>query len=148
MRLEYFLLADKAESLGGKLYMLGGGWDTLNVMALPTLASYDIVASLMFEPAEAGTHNFELTLVDESGELVLGPVGGELTVPLGDGTPRRLMLVLNGPFPAAKTGQHAWRVTVDGKLLGERELRVQRAAPPADSERDAPLQPTAPDKGR
>jgi hypothetical protein len=31
MQVEWLILADSAQIVGGKLYLLGGGWDTLNI---------------------------------------------------------------------------------------------------------------------
>lgn len=35
MRIEYAVLADHAEIVNGKLYLMGGGWDTYNATQLP-----------------------------------------------------------------------------------------------------------------
>ena len=35
MEIDYALLAEHAEVTGGKLYLMGGGWDTMNVPEVP-----------------------------------------------------------------------------------------------------------------
>lgn len=57
------MLADSAEAVNGKLYLLGGGWDTLAVTTLPTVQSRVAVAVLVHtgwndtdEPHEVTLH--------------------------------------------------------------------------------------------
>jgi len=35
MQLDFLILADRAEAVNGKLYLLGGAWDRLGLTSLP-----------------------------------------------------------------------------------------------------------------
>ncbi len=114
MRLEYMLLADKAEAINGKLYLLGGGLDTVRLLTIPSLASYDIVLSVKVTREEAGEHHFQLTLEDSSGAPVFGPIQSTLTATApSEGPESRVLLVVSGPFPVGAPGTFAWRLRVD-----------------------------------
>lgn len=125
MRLEYMLLADKAEAINGKLYLFGGSWDTLTLGGAPALASYDLAASILFSADEAGAHDLAFELLGPDGETVLGPLGGSIqaTVP-EQGDLVRVLAVLRGPFPQAAGGKHQWQVKIDGKSVGTVALTV------------------------
>ncbi len=120
MRLEYLFLADKAEGINGKLYVLGGGIENVQLLMIPALASYDIALSVKLKAVEAGDHDFQLALEDETGQVLLGPFQSVLTAaaPVG-GEESRVMLIVTGPFPVAQAGRYVWRLRVDGNELGE-----------------------------
>ena len=70
MQVTTAMLADAAHVQGGKLYVLGGGFDTIITKALPAVQrSLAVVLVASVEPAERH-HDLELTisLVDEDGK--------------------------------------------------------------------------------
>jgi hypothetical protein len=82
----YMILADAAEAVGGKLYMLGGGWDRLMIPNLPGPSIKPFALALgITVPYSHTNRKFALTieLIDADG----GQVGDVLRVQLETGRP-------------------------------------------------------------
>ena len=120
------LLADAAQSVDGKLYILGGGWSRIGPDPHPTA-----IALYIKVPWDRTNtpHRLLLELVDLDGEPVLvdtpsGPqairveTGFEVGRPPGvkPGMPLDLSLALNlGPIPLEPGGNYAWRLSINGE---------------------------------
>ena len=119
------LLADAAQAVGGKLYVLGGGWSVTGPEPSP------MAIALKFEvPWDQANvrHAWQLELVDADGRpALLADREGEHTIVLAGefevgrppglkpGTPLDLALALNiGPLPLAPGGRFVWRLSIDG----------------------------------
>jgi hypothetical protein len=120
------LLADSAQEVGGKLYILGGGW-SITVPGTPS------AIALKFEvPWDRANqrHEIELELLTGDGDPVLvpGPDGepiplrieGQLEVgrPAGlkPGTPIDAAMAINlGPLPLEPDRRYQWRLSIDGE---------------------------------
>jgi hypothetical protein len=119
------LLADAAEAVNGKLYILGGGWSVMGPEPAPMAIAIKIEV-----PWDQGNdvHKLQLRLVDADGQPVLADSEeGEVPVvldadfetgrPAGvkPGTPLDLtMAVTLGPLPLAPGSRFEWRLTIDG----------------------------------
>ncbi len=120
MKADYLVLADRAEAVNGKLYMIGGGWDRVAVANVPGPADFDVAAGVLVGYNETNEpHRLELVLEDEDNETVLGPFATqfELGRPPGmkQGQSQRFQLVLRGPFPLPKVGGYHWLLVLDGE---------------------------------
>jgi hypothetical protein len=138
MDLEFILLADKAEGINGKLYILGGGWDRIFPHTLPSIVTYDVVISLRFTKEEQGDQILQVVLEDQEGGRVLGPLGGPISLPDGS-QGGRVQVVLGGPFPVQRYGTYRWVVSVNDKPLGHITFEVAEPATPA-SEADSAVE--------
>jgi uncharacterized protein DUF6941 len=120
-----FMLADSAQEVGGKLYILGGGWSVTGPVVPPSA----VVIKIDVPWDEANRrHTWVLRLIDEDGMPV--PVdgdGGELRVegtfevgrPPGirPGTPIDVPLAVNfGPLPLRPGTRYVWELSIDGRL--------------------------------
>ncbi len=121
------MLADAAQELGGKLYILGGGWSVTGPMPTP------MAIALKIEVPWDRTnekHELLLELLDEDGNPVRVPgpdeepvalqVTGEFEVgrPAGikPGTPIDSALAVTfGPLPLEAGRRYQWRLSIDGK---------------------------------
>ena len=120
------MLADSAQAVGGKLYVLGGGWSITGPAPTPFA-----IAGKIEVPWDLATqpHSARLELVDADGNAVEAPTidGGseplvvelpiETGIPPGlkPGTPIDWPFAINfGPLPLAPGGRFEWRLTVDG----------------------------------
>jgi len=115
------LLADYAEAVNGKLYVMGGGWS----ITRPEPGPMAIAVKIEVPWVDANrTHTLRLALIDADGTAVLGPDGkpfevrGDFEVGrppgLKEGTPLDFVLALNigrGELPASSRFQ--WRLTID-----------------------------------
>ncbi|MGZ6692926.1 MAG: DUF6941 family protein [Solirubrobacteraceae bacterium] len=119
----YMLLADAADAVGGKLYILGGGWDRLMVPNLPARSVKPFAIALgITVPYSHTNRQFVLTieLIDADGAQIgdvlqvgletgrppgLRP-GGSQNTPLGIGT--------NPEFPTP--GRYSFVARIDGDI--------------------------------
>jgi len=84
MEVDFAFLADSAESVNGKLYVLGGGIHTIWTGQVPMVYKRPLsfVLRIMLDVAEIGrTHKLEIQIMDEDGKSVT-TVGGDLQIPM------------------------------------------------------------------
>jgi hypothetical protein len=119
------LLADAAQAIDNKLYVLGGGWSITGPDATPSALA--IALKVPWDEANE-PHELRIELVDSDGApiLVTAPEGErplviesqfEVGRPPGlrPGTPIDLALAINlGPVALAPGGRYEWRLTIDG----------------------------------
>jgi hypothetical protein len=119
------MLADAADAVGGKLYILGGGWSVTGPQPSPFAIVLDIKVPWHGINVE---HKLRLDLIDADGQPVeiqtpdgVRPLfleGAFTAVPGRDakpGTPVDLPVALNvPPQPIPPGGRYEWRLTIDG----------------------------------
>jgi hypothetical protein len=73
MDMAFAFLADHAAvPPDGKLYVLGGGINTLGLPAIPGRVAFDVVGGFRFTTADShSVHTVELRLLDADGKLVM-----------------------------------------------------------------------------
>lgn len=71
---DFVILADRVEVLGGKLYMMGGGWDRITLPAFPAAYPLGLAVKLRLPAGDADEHSLEVT-VDGPGAPALNPKG-------------------------------------------------------------------------
>jgi len=138
------MLADAAQAVGGKLYILGGGWSITGPQPTP----FAIALKIEVPWDEANRpHQFALSLLNADGQPVMlpTPAGGETAVeikgnlevgrPAGlkPGTPLDSIAAFNfGPMPIPPGGRYVWRLTIDDHAAEEWEVAFStRPASPA-----------------
>ena len=129
MRLDFLMIADRAEAINGKLYMVGGAFDRVGITALPGPANYDLALGFMVEYNETNEpHEFSVSVQDEDDQVVLGPIGARIEVgrPAGmvAGQEQRVVIVLRGPFPVQAAGNYKWVPSLDGVPAEPTRFRV------------------------
>ncbi|HEV8633688.1 MAG TPA: hypothetical protein VG370_05525 [Chloroflexota bacterium] len=89
MEVEWLILADAAQVLGGKLFLLGGGWDVLTVnSAFPLQQRCAVAVALRVPWNETNQrHQVEIEIEDEDGQHELFSVGAEVEVGRRPGIP-------------------------------------------------------------
>ena len=100
--IDFIMLADWAETINGKLYIQGGGWDRKVVVpGQPT--DFTIVASIVIPwNATNQPHEFSIAIESEDGTAIMPPLSGSATV---------------GRPPSARPGQD-FRTQVAAKIGG------------------------------
>jgi hypothetical protein len=120
------LLADAAQAVGNKLFILGGGWSVTGPDPVP--AALAVHVKVPWDEANL-RHTLRLELIDSDGAPVMAetPEGTEPLViehefevgrPPGmtPGTPIDLSLAINlGPLPLPPGGRYEWRLSIDGR---------------------------------
>jgi hypothetical protein len=121
------LLADAAQAVNGKLYVLGGGWSLTGPD--PSAMALAVKIDVPWDRANI-KHHWRLELLDGDGapiEVPSAPAGeprplridGEFEAgrPAGlkPGTPLDVALALNfAPLPLPPGGRYVWRLSIDG----------------------------------
>ena len=121
------LLCDYAEELGGKLYIMGGGWSQLRTPNQPSNMALAVKIAVPWNQANE-PHTLSIRLLTEDGEPVPNEGGGE-TVLMGKvevGRPPGLRpgstldLPLTARFSGLvlEPGTYRWELEVDGAVMG------------------------------
>jgi hypothetical protein len=116
------LLADAAQTAGGKLYILGGGWSITSTPTPPSALAIKI--DVPWDQANR-RHHLAVELLDADGRPVLADgrpvaVSGDVEVgrPPGllPGTPLDVVLAIPvGPLPLAPACHYVWRLSINGE---------------------------------
>lgn len=135
------LLADAAQAVNGKLYILGGGWSITGPG--PTASAIAIKIDVPWDEANRH-HSLKLTLVNADGQPVMVPTPtGDRAVELSaefevgrppglkPGTPLDVALAINiGPLPLQPDSRYVWRCSIDGRSAEDWRLTfTTRPAP-------------------
>lgn len=114
------MLADAAQQVGGKLYILGGGWSTTGSPSAPMAVAIKI--EVPWHSTNVG-HDWRLALVDADGRAVQTSddrpveVTGQLEVgrPAGlpEGTPLDAPLVVSFGAMPLRPGRYEWRLEIE-----------------------------------
>jgi hypothetical protein len=128
------LLCDAAQSVGGKLYVLGGGWSQVSAAALAGGASMALAIHISV-PWDQANEPLTLSarLTTEDGTVVDlggGPIQAEGNLEVGRpaglkrGTPLDTTLALNFAGLALSPGGYVWRLYVNDELKARTPFRV------------------------
>lgn len=136
MEADYLILADRAEAVNGKLYMVGGGWDRVGLTQIPGPADFDIAVGVLIGYNETNVvHRIEIVLENEDNKVVQQPIVAqfELGKPPGMklGQPQRFQVVVRGPFIIPEPGGYHWVVSLDGERRATTKFWVDRVELPA-----------------
>jgi len=140
-QLDWVMLADAAQIVNGKLYVLGGGWDTL-VVSGPFPVSRPCGLAVAFRLPATGSvqrKSARIQVVDQEGTSTIATADVQFQVgrPLGpdDELPQRVQIAaaLNLSFP--KTGAYVVMVSVDSAEIGRTRFRVVQPQPATTGER-------------
>ena len=129
MNIEWLILADSAQIVGNKLYLLGGGWDVLTVAsAFPVQQRCAVAASYRVPWNETNErHNVEIEIGDDDGQ-VLAKVGGQVEVgrPAGiaPGTDQRAQIAAEISLNLEKEGAYAVIARIEGAEVQRFPFRV------------------------
>lgn len=139
------LLADSAQAVNGKLYVLGGGWSITGPNPSPSALAIKI--EVPWDEANK-KHKMKLQLLDTDGRPVIipTPVGeqpllleGEFEVGrppgLKPGTPIDFAAAFNmPPFPLKPDGRYVWKLWINGESNENWEVAFSTAPHPPESQ--------------
>ena len=108
--IEWLILADAAEVVGGKLYLIGGGWDRLTVHSQPAKKNLAVALALRVPWHDTNRqHTFQIDMIDEDGAQIVSVNGvSEVGRPtrLPPGQPQLVQLVVNFDVSFEKLGTY------------------------------------------
>jgi hypothetical protein len=125
MKVEWLILGDYVELVGGKLYVMGGGWDVLTVnTAFPLTKQCGVAASFRIPWDQTNQrHNVEVEILTEDGQQ-FAKIGGQVEVgrPAGiaPGQDQRAQLAGN----LMLTFQQAGRYTIVARVEGQEQETI------------------------
>ena len=127
MEIEWLILADSAQVVGNKLYLLGGGWDILSIrQKLPFNQPCGIALAVKVPWNNTNEkHNFEIEFVSEDQETEephsMAKFGGQLEVGRPPGIQRghdqRVQLAVNIGLQITSAGTKIVVARIDGTEL-------------------------------
>jgi len=130
MEVDFSFLADAAEATSGKIYVIGGAFDTIWAQTVPVAHPHlSFVMRLVLSPAELGqVHKVELVLVDEDGTRITS-VGGNITVGrqanLPPGWRQGFLTVLNfANLRFERFGDYSFELIINNSSMKSINLRV------------------------
>jgi hypothetical protein len=139
------MLADSAQAVAGKLYVLGGGWSITGPEPAPSAIA--IKLDVPWDQAEVA-HRWTLALVDADGTPVFLPapddgqqplrLEGEIEVVRGaesaPGIPLDWAMAINiGPLPLPPGQRYVWELSIDGESRPDWHLAFSTRPAPADA---------------
>src|SRR5437588_10422751 len=128
MDVEWLILSDAAQVVGGKLYLLGGGWDVLNVAGgFPAQQRLTIAAAFNVPWTETNRRQEVLIDIADEDGASLGTIQGQIEVGRPPGLPEgsdqraQLSAEIALTFPRAATYSIVARINgQEGKRLSFR----------------------------
>ena len=128
-KIEFLLLADRAEISGGKLYMMGGCWDRVQLPTLDATAMLGAGVALRVLVAleDTATHTVTLSVVGPENPTVIPNQFQFLRsaeVPADQPSPLAVLLAAECFFGIKAPGVHRLRATVDGGDSNETQFLV------------------------
>jgi hypothetical protein len=137
VQLGFLFLADQAESVNGKVYVLGGGWNVLRFSSLPHRWSFRIALGVDVPWDQTNQrHTLEVTIEEPDG----GVIGEGFTAEFESGRPpgsipgqdQRMVMAIHATPTLESIGPHAAVVRSDGEELGRARFYVTRSAEQAE----------------
>jgi hypothetical protein len=129
MDLGFLLLTDHSESLNGKLYAMGAGWNMLRFPELPQEWGFAIALGIDVPWDETNRrHSLQLRIEDPDGEIL----GEEFSMDVETGRPpgsvpgqdQRLVMALQTRTVFTSAGPHAVVVHVGDREIGRSRFYV------------------------
>jgi hypothetical protein len=128
VRVEWLILADSAEVIGNKLYLLGGGWTRLTVhSAFPVAQHFGLALSVALAADEVDRpQEFALDLLNPEGKL-LATLEAELVVKPAVPGPGRWQFASQVDLSMDGPGTYSVVVYLNGEESTRTEFEVVRA---------------------
>ena len=131
MQTEWVILADHAEVVNGKLYLMGGGWETLTLNNPDMTHSFGLAVAFSIPWNETNQpHNVEIMFTDDDSTETLAKVEATLEVGRPPGVPRGQsqlsQMAINMGMKFKKWGGHVVIVTIEGVEPKRFPFRIEK----------------------
>ena len=138
MEVDFALLADRADIVNGKLYLLGGAFDSLYAVKVPVKhQAMTLAMRFLFSPAECDQmYKLEVRLIDADGKKVLA-VPGQFSLkrsPKSEkGYRTAFLTAINFFNTQLRTfGDYSFEIFVNGHGVKSVPLRLIQMEPPKE----------------
>jgi hypothetical protein len=148
MKIDYAVLADAAQAVGGKIFILGGGWNVYRSANYPAPVQLAVAVGLGFSGNEiGGRYPLKIVIADEAGVPVVPELNGQietgqLAPDLPPGLPIKVPVAWNVSFGVPRPGKYIIVVTVgtaqadltfDAIFVGQRvQFAPESSVPPTE----------------
>ena len=129
MEIDYLLLAEHAEVTGNKLYLMGGGWDTMNVADVPANIRLMVAAGVRVDWDETNLPVPLLLRIDDDDAQEVFRINGQMNV----GRPPQLLA------GTSQLSQMTFAVQTSLKRLGGYRITLVAGAEAAEVRRSIPF---------
>jgi hypothetical protein len=129
MDIDYAILADFAEVVGSKLYLMGGGWDTFSVPEAPCQVRLGIAVGVRFGWDETNVQTPVRIVVEDDDGTELVKIEGQLQV----GRPAQLTP------GSSQLAQLAANVAVNIPAIGGYRVHIEAGSGSARADRMLPF---------
>ncbi len=134
MDIEHALIADYAEIVNGKLYLMGGGWDTTHAPQAPATVRLAVAVGVRLEWGDAG-RDFPvlITVEDDDGHehvRIQGAVNASHAPSAVPGTAQLAQIAANLPITLPAFGGYRVRINVGDDDGGDSRNLPFRLSPP------------------
>ena len=132
--IDFLIIADAAQEVGGKLYLLGGGWTLHHARGYPSALGFGLAIGILVPWAETNRkHKFTFAIRESEGaEVARGEgsfeAGREVGITVG--MVQRVIAALSGQLLLPSAGTYEVVATVSGE---ERRITFEALAPKAGS---------------
>jgi hypothetical protein len=118
LAVEYLLLCDAAQVVGAKLYVMGGGWDRVQLPQYPATLPVSIAAGVRVEWTETNRrHKLTIRGLSADADRELFKAEGEFEVGRPPGTPHGMsqlfQVAMNVPLQIPEPGSYTVEASVD-----------------------------------
>lgn len=116
MQIDYAVIADYAEIVAGKLYLMGGGWDTSHATAFPAHVRLAVGLGVRVGWSENVRHvPVHITVEDDDGRSFVrldGMIGADRVESLPPGASQLAQLAANLPTNVPAAGGYRVHITI------------------------------------
>ena len=134
MQIHALMLADSAQAVDGKLYILGGAWNVLRFPEFPAQLLVGIAVAIDVDWNETNQrHHLDVHFENADGQR-MEPTSGadfEAVRPPGAmaGAELRIVFAVNGPLQIPAAGSYAAVASIGGVELARARFQALQAAP-------------------
>jgi len=135
MKIDYALLADAAQAVGGKIFILGGGWNVFRAPNYPAMVPLAVAIGVSFAPNELGTkYPLAMVVADEAGVPIAPQVNfeietGQIAPDVPTGVATKVPVAFNIGLMVPRPGRYGLVVSIGfsrAELLFEAIFHGQR----------------------
>jgi hypothetical protein len=118
MKIDYAVLADAAQAVGGKIFILGGGWNVYRSASYPAPVQLAVAIGIGFASNEIGIgYPVKIVIADEAGVPVVPELNGlietgQLAADLPKGLPVKVPVAWNVSFAVPRPGKYGIVISV------------------------------------
>ena len=135
MNIHALMLADSAQAVEGKLYILGGAWNMLRFAQFPASLIVGIAVAIDVDWNETNRrHHLDIHFEDADGHEMEPRIGADFEAgrPPGAiaGADLRIVLAVNGPLTVPAPGTYSAVATIGGEELARSRFQAAQVARP------------------